>query len=311
MCYTIARHSVKNRFTAGKILRGSAVAISLQQWRAKAQWLAFEGHQVAYWTGGRGKPLLLAHGFPTASWDWHRIWDRLAAHHMLIACDMVGFGMSAKPDIDYSIAMQADLQEHVLATLKIDAFDALVQDYGVSVAQELLARQLEGSGAAGLGKAIFLNGGIFPEEHRARPIQKLGTSPIGALMGRMMSRERFGKNLSAVFGPDTRPTPAELDDFYTTVCENRGRHILHKLLHYIDERVRYERRWVGALEQTQNRIGLITGAQDPVSGEHMFNRWVDLLPDARAYLLSDIGHYPHVEAPQPTAQVALQWLSEP
>ena len=36
-------------------------------WRDKANYFDFQGHQIAYWTGGKedAKPLLLVHGFPT------------------------------------------------------------------------------------------------------------------------------------------------------------------------------------------------------------------------------------------------------
>ena len=131
------------------------------QWLSKASYFDFDGHQIAYWTGGSGKPLLLVHGYPTAAWDWKPVWDKLAESHSLIACDMLGFGFSDKPRRGYSIHRQADLQEALLAQLGIGAWDALVHDYGDTVGQELLARHHEGSGAAGLGQMVFLNGGIF------------------------------------------------------------------------------------------------------------------------------------------------------
>ena len=60
-------------------------------------------------TPGR-PPLLLIHGYPTASYDWSRIWPRLAARHSLYALDLLGFGLSEKPrDSHYPIAGQADL----------------------------------------------------------------------------------------------------------------------------------------------------------------------------------------------------------
>jgi pimeloyl-ACP methyl ester carboxylesterase len=34
----------------------------------------FRGQSIRYWTAGQGEPLLLLHGFPTASWDWHYLW---------------------------------------------------------------------------------------------------------------------------------------------------------------------------------------------------------------------------------------------
>ena len=140
------------------------------KWRAEARYFEFDGNQIAYWQGGSGKPLLLVHGFPTCAWDWTSVWERLGERHSLIACDMLGFGLSDKPrkgfnGRGYSIHRQTDLQEALLSHLGVTEWDALVHDYGVSVGQELLARHEECSGASGLGKMVFLNGGIFPDQH--------------------------------------------------------------------------------------------------------------------------------------------------
>ena len=286
---------------------------TLAEWRAEASTFAFGDLNIAYWTapssvGGAGKPLVLVHGYPTASWDWHNVWDTLGAQHRLIAADMIGFGLSDKPRSGYSIHRQADMHEALLAHLGIGEYDALVHDYGVSVGQELLARRAEGSGAAGLGKAVFLNGGIFPDQHRPRPIQKLGVSPLGFLVGLLTTREKFGTSFSEVFGPDTQPGEQELDEFWELISHNSGNRIMHKLLHYIADRRTHADRWFAALRGAQADIGLINGAKDPVSGQHAYEAWRTRLPDARHHLIAGVGHYPQVEAPDEVARVTLDWL---
>ena len=284
------------------------------EWAAAAKHFDFKGHKIAYWTGGKGKPLLLVHGYPTASWDWVPVWEQLGAKHSLIACDMLGFGLSDKPrnGLDgrrYSLMHQADIQLALLRNLEIESYDALVHDYGVSVGQEMLARQNEGSAAHGLNRMVFLNGGIFPDHHRPRPIQKLGISPIGFVLGLLFSRQRFGKSFSEVFGPDTQPSARELDDFWALITHNHGEKIQHKLLQYMVDRKTHKSRWREALLPNQHRIGLINGALDPVSGEHLYHEWRKVLPEARHHLLPDVGHYPQVEAPAKVAEITLEWLS--
>ncbi len=281
-----------------------------QAWRQQARYFDFDGRQIAYWTGGTGTPLLLVHGFPTCAWDWQQVWSVLGTRHRLIACDMLGFGLSDKPRSGYSIHLQTDVQEALLKHLGVSEFDALVHDYGVSVGQELLARQQDGSGAQGLGKMVFLNGGIFPDQHRPRPIQTLGISPIGFVVGWLMSRKGFGKSFSEVFGPDTQPSEKELDEFWEFIAHNRGNRITHKLLHYIGDRVTHKDRWEAALVAAQDKIGLINGALDPVSGQHAYEKWCEVVPGAKAQLLPRVGHYPQVEAPREVATTALEWLAD-
>ena len=281
-------------------------------WRQKAQYFDFQGHQIAYWTGENtsARPLLLVHGYPTCAFDWVSVWGELGADHHLIACDMLGFGLSDKPKSGYSIHKQTDIQEALLAHLDINEFDALVHDYGVSVGQELLARQQDGTGVQGLGKMVFLNGGIFPDQHRPVLMQKIGVSPFGFLLGLLINRDGFGKSFSQVFGPSTKPTTQELDDFWGFISNNSGNRIMHKLLHYIADRRTHKARWEAALVAAQDKIGLINGALDPVSGKHAYDKWREVVPNARHHLLLTIGHYPQVEAPEEVASKALEWLAD-
>ena len=290
-----------------------------QSWKEMARCFDFQGHQIAYWTGGneKAKPLLLVHGFPTCAFDWAPTWEMLGENHRLIACDMLGFGLSDKPKggfgdpanpKGYSIHWQTDIQTALLDHLAVRDFDALVHDYGVSVGQEMLARQESGFGFAELGQCLFLNGGIFPDQHRPVTMQKIGVSPFGFVLGALMNRKGFGKSFSQVFGPSTKPSEAELDAFWEFISHNGGNTITHKLLHYIANRRTHKARWEAALVGAQDRIGLINGALDPVSGRHAYDKWREVLPFARAHLLPDVGHYPQVEAPERVAAKALEWL---
>ena len=285
----------------------------IKQWHDEASYFHFAGHRIAYWQAGTGPALLLVHGFPTSAWDWLPVWDQLIQGRKVIACDFLGFGLSDKPEgglrgLGYALRDQADVLEALLDHCSITQCDAVVHDYGVSVGQELLARQAEGTGAVGLGQMVFLNGGIFPAQHRPLFIQKLGMSPLGFIVSALMNRKRFGSSFTKVFGPDTQPSEAELDAYWHFIATHDGHRNTHRLLQYIADRYANEDRWVGALHQSASKIGLINGALDPVSGKHAYDEWRRQLPDARHHLLDHVGHYPQVEAPDAVAGQIKAWL---
>lgn len=284
--------------------------VTLDRWIADAQRFEFGGQRIAYWTAGTGAPLLLVHGFPTSSWDWHRVWHALSERRRLVACDMAGFGLSGKPRGGYSIHRQADLQEALLEHVGATRFDALVHDYGDTVGQELLARRIDGSGAAGLRGMIFLNGGLFPELHRPRPLQRLGASPLGFVVSLLMNRRRFGRAFAAVFGPDTQPSAEELDEHWRLIAHDDGHRITHRLLHYMGDRRRHRDRWVGALERADVPLKLIDGGADPVSGRHLYEYFRQRVPQAGAVCLDDIGHYPQLEAPGRVVDEVVAFLEQ-
>ncbi|MGA4636246.1 alpha/beta fold hydrolase [Pseudomonas solani] len=271
--------------------------IPLGDWRAQGRDLLFHRHRIRYWEAGQGEPLLLIHGFPTASWDWHYIWGPLAERYRVIACDMLGFGDSDKPrGHDYRLLEQADLQLALLRHLGIAGpVHLLAHDYGDSVAQELVARHHEGRCA--LGSCVFLNGGLFPETHRPVLVQKLLLSPLGPLIGRGFSRAKLGANFGKVFGPATQPSEAELDDFWSLIAQQQGPRVMHRLIRYIPERREQRDRWVAAMQKGGLPLRVIDGAVDPISGAHMVARYRELIPQPDTVLLDGIGHYPQTEAP--------------
>ncbi|EJM02126.1 MULTISPECIES: alpha/beta fold hydrolase [unclassified Pseudomonas] len=271
--------------------------IPLCVWRKRSQAFVFRGQPIRYWTAGQGEPLLLIHGFPTASWDWHYLWQPLAQRYRVIACDMLGFGDSAKPlNHTYSLLEQADLQQALLAHLQVEQpVHVLAHDYGDSVAQELLARHYEDK--IEIASCVFLNGGLFPETHRPVLMQKLLLSPLGWMIGRAFTRDALVKSFRQIFGPQTRPSESELDDFWSLVDSNRGPRIMHKLISYIPERRVQRDRWVSAMQRGEIPLRVIDGEVDPISGAHMVERYRELIPDADTVLLPGIGHYPQTEAP--------------
>ena len=77
--------------------------------------MTWQRQRVFLRRGGEGPVLLLIHGFPTSSWDWHSLWDELCLRHTVIAPDLLGFGSSSKPfPHRYGIDEQAGLVEAVL-----------------------------------------------------------------------------------------------------------------------------------------------------------------------------------------------------
>lgn len=57
--------------------------------------------RMAYLDIGQGPPVLLIHGFGGSMWQWEHQQQALAAHFRVITPDLLGSGLSDKPDIAY------------------------------------------------------------------------------------------------------------------------------------------------------------------------------------------------------------------
>lgn len=285
----------------------------LQQWRDRGKFLRVSGADIFYIDeGDREQPaLLLIHGFPTSSWDWQPMWPMLRQQYRVVCLDMLGFGFSDKPNTrNYSIHQQADIVEALVEHVELDAFHVLAHDYGDTVAQELLARQNAGEGRGRWLSACFLNGGLFPETHRALLTQKLLLSPLGPLLNRLSGKTQFDRSFCKVFAAENRPSEQQLAEFWCLINLKGGRHIFHNLITYMSDRRKHRERWVGALSAARIPLALINGSVDPVSGAHMVARYREL--GCRLdYLceLEAVGHYPQVEAPSLVARHYLAFLA--
>ncbi|MCO1336606.1 alpha/beta hydrolase [Microbulbifer sp. OS29] len=272
------------------------------QWLTNGQWFNCQSYQLFYADSApnnQEKPvLLLIHGFPTSSFDWQKVWPHLTKYFRCIAMDMLGFGYSDKPkEHHYSIHGQADLNERLLHLLGINSAHILAHDYGDTVAQELLTRA-NAEGNTRYPSVSLLNGGLFPETHQPRLIQKLLLSSIGPLVNRLIGYPQFCRSFRAIFGPRTQPSAADLQDLWQILQYNKGGYHLYKLITYMRDRRQHRQRWVDALNNYPGPLQLINGSLDPVSGRHMVERFRQLINrPANIAEFSEIGHYPQWEAP--------------
>ena len=279
----------------------------LADWRARGERRELAGHKVFVhqagdWQDATRPTLTLIHGFPTSSWDWHRLWPELEPRFRLLALDLLGYGFSDKPtDHHYSIAEQANIVAALWRDLGLFQSHVLAHDYGDTVTQELLSRQQdEARTVTRIASIALLNGGVFPEAQHVRPIQRMLAGPMGAIVAGLIGPGRFRRSFESVFAPGTRPSDVELDEFWALVSQKGGQRIAHRLIRYLHERKQNRARWVGALQKTPVPQCFIVGLADPVSGAEMAARYRELVPQAEVIGLENVGHYPQLEAPRAT-----------
>jgi len=82
-------------------------------WRegVKSDYIDAGGYRLHYFeaspAGGGGTPLVLVHGLGARGEDWGAMMPALAAHgfHVYVP-DLLGYGRSPKPDVDYSVSLE-------------------------------------------------------------------------------------------------------------------------------------------------------------------------------------------------------------
>ena len=157
----------------------------------------------------RHAPLLVLHGFPTSSFDYAAVLDGLRAGRRVLLLDMVGYGLSSKPDRAYSMALQADVAAAFVAALGIERLALLTHDMGDTVGGELLARRAEGSWAVDVTRRVVTNGSIYIEQaHLTNGQQLLLGLPDEILpAGIPIDADSITRSLRETFSAQTPPVP--------------------------------------------------------------------------------------------------------
>ncbi|CAN7696756.1 alpha/beta fold hydrolase [Acidovorax sp. Root217] len=272
---------------------------SLQRWHDHGQFATVRGQRLFVAEAGQGSTLLLVHGYPTSSYDWHGVWNALAARYRVIAPDLLGMGFSDKPVAHaYRIQDHADLLDALLAQRGVHRCHIVAHDLGVSIAQEMLARRVERPReGCRIESLLLLNGGVCPEAYAPRPIQHLLSSPLGRWIGPRIPQRAFERTVAGLFGARTQPTAGLLDDFWALVNHGNGRRISHQVGRFYIERMALRDRLVAPLVAGAVPVRLVNGSADPNSGAHMAQRYREVVPHADVVALDGIGHWPQIEAP--------------
>lgn len=92
-------------------------------------------------SGVVGTPVaLFLHGNPTSSYIWRNIIPRVAPVAHCVAPDLIGFGQSGKPDIEYRFRDHARYLDAFIAELGLRSAYIVAQDWGTALAFDLAAR---------------------------------------------------------------------------------------------------------------------------------------------------------------------------
>lgn len=79
---------------------------------------------------GRGDPVLFLHGNPTSSHLWRNVLPVVASRGRAIAIDLLGHGLSQKPDIPYTFDIHSAVVRTVVETLELKNVLLVLHDWG-------------------------------------------------------------------------------------------------------------------------------------------------------------------------------------
>lgn len=275
----------------------------VEAWRKRGSTAHLAGRDVFFvQEDGDGPPILFLHGFPSCAFDWRET-ARYLEGRAWLAPDFVGFGFSEKPREDNDLFAQADVVEALVGELGIERVRMVAHDMGTSVANELMARDIEGKLSFECDVALLFNGSMVIDAASLTWEQKALLGRGGAAFARLSTSLTFRRGLGGTFSDDHPLTKQEAASQWALLSRDGGNRNLHRLITYVGQRTEFAERWHGAITNWPGRLELAWGLKDTVATTAVLEAVKALRPDVTVHELDELGHYPQIEDPARLAAI--------
>lgn len=277
-------------------------------------WRSFH---IRYAVQGHGLPLILIHGFGASIDHWRKNIPVLAQDYRVYAIDLLGFGHSEKPKLDYSL----DLWEGLL----VDFCHTIVQEPAVFVGNSigaLLSLMMLAHHPEQAVGGVLLNvaGGLNhrPEELNL-PLRVvmgtfakvMATPGVGKILFNMIRRRsQIRRTLLQVYGNSAAITDDLVEALYQPSCDPGAQQVMASIL-----QAPAGPKVAELLPKIQHPLCVLWGEADPwtpISAGQIFQAaQAHPLNESAPVEFSGIpntGHCPHDECPAIVNQKILGWL---
>jgi pimeloyl-ACP methyl ester carboxylesterase len=275
----------------------------------KVDELSVHGNLVRYaHAGTTGPVVVLVHGIASRASQWEQVMTQLGEHFRVIAPDLLGHGLSAKPRGDYSLGAQACGIRDLLAALGHDRITLVGHSLGGGIAMQFAyqfperVERLALVNAGGLGPHVspFLRAATLPGSELVLPViagswVRKAARGIDGVLGKAHVRVPEGLR-EALVGFGSLGDPATRSAFVHTarsVIDVRGQRVDGRDRLYL---------------ATDLPLLVVWGAKDAIIPVAHGLGVAEALPTARLEVFTQSGHFPHLTEPARLATVLQDWL---
>jgi pimeloyl-ACP methyl ester carboxylesterase len=264
----------------------------------EVEYLTIHGHKRAFVKVGKGPALLLLHGLGCDHTTWLPVIAALSRRYTVIAPDLLGHGLSAKPRADYSVGGYANGMRDLITVLGVDKVTVVGHSFGGGVAMQFAYQFPERTERM----ILVAPGGLGPEVAPAvRAITLPGFSPVMRLITRPGVRQITQAWLRglAASGISRARDLDEVADILESFKDRGSRNAIRHVVSAVVD-------WRGQIVTMADRAYLtqampmcvIWGTEDCVIPVRHAGIAAEIAPSATVEVIANAGHFPHKDHPQ-------------
>lgn len=290
--------------------------VSSQRFIFERCYWSWKGHQIQYTVVGSGQPLILIHGFGASIGHWRNNIPVLAdAGYQVYAIDLLGFGGSDKPVIQYSLELWQELlqtfwQEQIQqpAVFIGNSIGALLSLMMVADYPELAAGGVLLNCAGGLNhRPEELN---FPLKVVMGLFSQFVSSPIlgSFVFNQVRQKHRIRNTLRQVYRNHTAITEELVELLYEPSNHPGAQQVFASIL-----TAPAGPRPAELLPNVQHPLLVLWGEDDPwtpIKGAKLYQDAAAASKEIEFMAIPNTGHCPHDERPEIVNAAILNWLNQ-
>lgn len=260
----------------------------------KAAEIAVEEGTLSYLEGGRGKTLLMLHGFGANKDNWNKLAHHLTSEFNVICLDLPGFGQSfISEKLDYSLNAQLQRLKQFFEAKNLSDVILVGNSYGGYLAANLAVLMPDKVASLVLLNPLGVEGAeqssAFKEItcQRRNVLLPCNVTEFTQLIGRCFHKRPF------------LPKFAIEQMAFEALSKIAIRRKIFYDVHFVSgSKVMFERPLEDALQQYHGSVDVYWGAEDKildVDGGHILD---ELFENVNLVEISDVGHLPMLEVPR-------------
>jgi pimeloyl-ACP methyl ester carboxylesterase len=263
-------------------------------------------HRIAFLDAGQGPPLILIHGFGGSMWNWEYQYSVLARTHRVIIPDLLGSGLSDKPEEAYTPKRLVEFFRQFMDRLNIPHATLVGNSMGAGLAMAMALDYPER-----VHRLVLISGfpGQVETSIASRQYQRflyhrppLWLAKFGNWIAGKRATEKLLKEI--VYNPELiSPTVIERS------FHNRRRSgFLAPLYSLLDNIQSWEGQYGNKFQEISQPVLLLWGDHDRVFPLEVGERVKSQLPHVEWHVIPEAGHLAQWEEPAIVNQFILSFL---